>query len=208
MENAPHNIRGKRSSLIRAAAAGSALLFLGVLVLWITSYLRVDDFVYVTPGGKFEWELYLSAGRVSVKCSIEDMDGIWVDESSHRVLHWDSFAEQWNSWSYANYGHRAFGSGHGENYRFLGLEYNKISPDPTSHEFEVPYSYFTLLTAVIPTLWLLTTNRRRRRDRLARGLCPTCGFDLRASQDRCPECGTPMPTPSSQSATSSVIPAG
>ena len=36
--------------------------------------------------------------------------------------------------------------------------------------------------------WLVTRRRR------ARGLCVKCGFDLRASRDRCPECGTPIPT--------------
>ena len=38
--------------------------------------------------------------------------------------------------------------------------------------------------------WLLgTPTRRRLRDRMSRGLCPFCGYDLRATPERCPECG-------------------
>ncbi len=45
----------------------------------------------------------------------------------------------------------------------------------------------TVLFAVLPTLALIRLRRRRKRRRL--GLCSRCGYDLRASTGRCPECG-------------------
>jgi hypothetical protein len=51
----------------------------------------------------------------------------------------------------------------------------------------VPFWFLTALTAVPPT-WSLARAARRRRDR-TKGRCPACGYDLRATPDRCPECG-------------------
>jgi hypothetical protein len=52
----------------------------------------------------------------------------------------------------------------------------------------IPHWLSTLLTAV-PAMLALTLRFRRKRKILA-GHCPTCGYDLRATPDRCPECGT------------------
>ena len=57
----------------------------------------------------------------------------------------------------------------------------------------VPHWSLVLLTALPPVLWLGVISRLKRRNRRKRGLCANCGYDLRASSDRCPECGTLVP---------------
>ena len=57
-----------------------------------------------------------------------------------------------------------------------------------------PFWWLLLVGAVPLAMWGIITRRRRRQGRRALlGLCLTCGYDLRASSERCPECGTPVP---------------
>ena len=81
-------------------------------------------------------------------------------------------------------------------FRFLGFGYERVTMSPRLRamlavfQIEVPFWPITLgvLAAAVRSelKW-----RRRSRQRLALlGLCPTCGYDLRASPERCPECGT------------------
>ena len=55
----------------------------------------------------------------------------------------------------------------------------------------VPYRYTFAMALVVPVVWVITVVVRevRRRKRIAANRCGNCGYDLRASSGRCPECG-------------------
>jgi hypothetical protein len=51
----------------------------------------------------------------------------------------------------------------------------------------IPFWCLALAFALPPLGWELLRRRARRNRRIGR--CPRCGYDLRATPDRCPECG-------------------
>jgi hypothetical protein len=51
----------------------------------------------------------------------------------------------------------------------------------------VPHWALAVLFGIVPLSWGMSRWRARRRKKT--GLCPSCGYDLRATPGRCPECG-------------------
>jgi len=84
----------------------------------------------------------------------------------------------------------------------LGFFYCITRSGPkTSRAILVPYWALLAFTLGLPAwqvlAWRYAARQSARRLRL--NLCPTCAYDLRASKDRCPECGSPIPNSSHSS---------
>jgi hypothetical protein len=64
----------------------------------------------------------------------------------------------------------------------------------------VPHWLIVAVTVALPATRLIGgikayRRHRRLRERHAQGLCTACGYDLRETRERCPECGTPVLLP-------------
>jgi hypothetical protein len=89
-----------------------------------------------------------------------------------------------------------------ERHGALGFAFG-TNDDHNGHyaEVRVPFAALTVATMLLPVLWGISYRGRRLRRR--NFLCPTCGYDLRATPDRCPECGkVPAALPSNAPARS------
>jgi hypothetical protein len=72
----------------------------------------------------------------------------------------------------------------------LILSPNGVATASVSYRgFRTNVLYGSFLAIILPVAWEVLRRRKRQQQT---GYCPTCGYDLRASKDRCPECGTPI----------------
>jgi hypothetical protein len=80
---------------------------------------------------------------------------------------------------------------------------NSMPPPPqtvwvTGWQWRFPMGLIQLLTAILPAIFFCQRTRKalRRRQGHIHPICATCGYDLRATPHKCPECGTiPPPSP-------------
>ena len=157
--------------LLNFATAVSLVLCVATLVLWARSYSNPD----VLPLPSL-WRAVALRGQLS------------VDDQPRFDRDFDRSLAEWNSlpglgWRWHRYSPA------------IQREYLVASPPPgfkqpapvTRHNVPFAAPMALILTAALPSIRLVRAARAYRRRRLR--LCPACGYDLRATPERCPECG-------------------
>ncbi len=117
--------------------------------------------------------------------------GVLVDRSSYYVMaqtHQGGLSIGVESFPSGNLGNgTTWGMG-----GFRGFQTSIVGPWIThyhgSTSIIIPLPLLAVCLGLIFMYCASPSHRRRKRKKL--GLCVKCGYDLRASKDRCPECGT------------------
>jgi hypothetical protein len=165
--------------LANVSSAVSLTLAVAVAVLWLRSYWRADS-VYrqATP---IAWSIASNHGGITI--GRRAYDGLSLSDATWRHFSHDAHAIGYGVpvWRFAGFARGSLSSSVGTGelaYRFRD-EY-----------WTFPHWFVACLLLILP---ILSATRIRsascRRQRIARGECAHCGYDLRASPERCPECG-------------------
>lgn len=179
--------------LLNALSLLSLLLCLGVCALWVWSYDKSCTLLFVRfmytepPRGDFTIpqdhfrvvSLFASRGRLGLATyeSTQDTAAEPADWPTFGFRHWVGDAENLiapaDTW-----------------WRRLGFSVQSLWKRSGPAAF-VPMWFIAAVTGM-PAL-STGVDWFRRRHRFPAGHCKRCGYDLRASPERCPECGTRNP---------------
>jgi hypothetical protein len=174
---------------LNGAALGSAVLCVAVCVLWARNCFVEEDSVYVhTKESRIRIDS--SDGSLVIAgfpAAAEDGTKPWItfyfgsDDYELRyfgIMHSEADGRCGDMWEAGPGAYGFWNIG-------FRLTKNWIGARPV---VSVPYWLLLVLLGILPARKVLRLLRRRRRARA--GQCALCGYDLRATRSRCPECGT------------------
>jgi hypothetical protein len=186
--------------LLNAATVLSLMLSTATAAIWIRSHRICDNFTRrdsVRPSGV----------RIHDVCS-KDGIFVWAMESRRIGSHAETARGGVWQWEHFSYDRQLIGPSPASRllwkptwwqqvgfiyHRGYQVEMAETGNTPFVPDFVVglPYWAMTLFLVIPPALQLVSAIVHRRAvARLKHGLCPSCGYDLRATPDRCPECGS------------------
>jgi len=189
----------------------SLLPFVATAALWLLSYSRTDDlrcvrrritnptafiehgYAFSSSNGGASLRRHTAVFEQSVPGAIELHFRGYIFDNNFRLTH--------TTLPWRNYGgffaaDRRWLSFDDFSYTITDPKIGVLRPLDSGWRITFPWALPCLAFAALPTWYFLRQRRvRRRLNRLRSGLCSTCGYDLRSTPTRCPECGTMQPTP-------------
>jgi len=159
-----------------------------MIVLWVRSYYRFDRIIHRSANNVHYAEADDEAkswkGHLSYEHELRELD-----EPPDPLTYPVGFGV--DSGDVAEHGLLALSSQLGHHWLGFGyLRDSKGSLPPfrlTRFQLIIPHWAVAFAFALLPARWGLL--RRRDGHRRKHGLCRSCGYDIRATPERCPECG-------------------
>ena len=169
---------------IRTLTAVSLILFVAILLSWITDRgTNASRELMVIPPGDHACALIHFDGHLyAARFALQARDNVW-----HVGYDTD------HGWSLGIYCLSALADKDGIWRHLGGFGSTTFDGRPPDEMFRgasivmIPTWLPLLLLGILPGLAIRRVITRRRNRRA--GLCRNCGYDLRATPDRCPECG-------------------
>ena len=192
MNNAAGRSRRMKRRLLNLLTALSLLLCLAMAALWARGYHAVDGVLVARESGAVEHgarhDLRAISGRgvVALMCEAESWDtrGMSRHRRPARLPRFAYFRMDPGNLTVVR----------STPWQRAGFNYldSTIGTAPTwsrrTRGVRVPHWLLLAACGLAPAVW--TVRRLRAGGRAAAGLCRRCGYDLRATPGRCPECGT------------------
>lgn len=170
--------------LVRVSAVLSLLLCFATGVLWVRTYTWATSVKWVPRSDRSDFYVSSAHGMLGFESEFYGPEtpedpyrrGNGLSIYSAPIGGNDGWAAQWDI-----------------RFQHAGITY---ATDVIPHAYYariivVPLWLPFVLTLIMPLVWGRSWISKRRRR--AKGLCIRCGYDLRGSDERCPECGAPTP---------------
>ena len=162
--------------VMNSLAMLSLLLFVATLTMWIRSQWYFDRLQYegIPHTDGFSIAFYSCSSRFCIPVSRRIWTGQrcdWRSDSARGQIDVD--------WYERYYGKDTL-------IRLPGFRLGRLD---TGYVFHFHCIYPFVLCAILPAIWLTQNRRGKIRSRTLAGCCIHCGYDLRATPHRCPECG-------------------
>jgi len=181
--------------LFNIAAILSLLLLLATCFLWVRGHWRMDmlsNNSAAQPGDPDSIRVTTLSSTINqvnfIRSGSDGPGGPWGSygvTAGDGCWHLVTIGASWHVFDEYSFSHLGFAWGS------YGHAFSKANPLKQDFQWFVwiPNWFLAILFSVAPVLWLRSHWNAQRRYRLAHNLCLTCGYDLRASPEICPECG-------------------